>query len=191
MARSVRRLPGVQFESRPPPLPEVLPRMDVAVFVGFAASGPLHLPVAVDDLRSFADLFGDDASLAWDAERGEVRCANLGPSVRAFFRNGGGRCWVVRVARPALPEEERGSDGTDANDWARSNRFPVAGLARLSGGVLAPAFLAARCEGSSMNLPRLVSESAKAFVSIAVRTRKFFLPISVTSSATRWRIDFI
>ena len=48
-----------------------------------------------------------------------------------------------------------------------------------------------RGEGSSMNLPRLVSESAKAFVSIAVRTRKFFLPISVTSSATRWRIDFI
>ena len=42
------RLPGVRFEAPPPPLAEVLPRMDVAVFVGFAASGPLHRPVVVE-----------------------------------------------------------------------------------------------------------------------------------------------
>jgi iron complex outermembrane receptor protein len=40
-------------------------------------------------------------------------------------------------------------------------------------------------------LARSVSESARAFVSTAVRTQKSFLPISVTNSATRWRIDFI
>ena len=37
----VRRLPGFRFETQAPPLPEVLPRMDIAVFVGFAAAGPL------------------------------------------------------------------------------------------------------------------------------------------------------
>src|SRR3712207_7471121 len=44
------------------PLDEVLPRMDVAAFVGFAASGPLHLPVAVEDASQFAALFGADRS---------------------------------------------------------------------------------------------------------------------------------
>lgn len=42
-----------------------------------------------------------------------------------------------------------------------------------------------------MNLVRLISERAKAFVSIAARIQKSFLPTSVTSSATKWRIDFI
>ena len=141
VARSVRRLPGVQFESRPPAVADVLPRMDVAVFVGFAASGPLHTPVAVDDPRVFSDVFGDDAPLAWDRERGELRRANLGPAVRAFFRNGGSRCWVLRVARAdSVP--------TEPDDWARSNRFPIAGLVRGSGRSLRPAFVAARSEGS-------------------------------------------
>jgi hypothetical protein len=42
-----------------------------------------------------------------------------------------------------------------------------------------------------MNLVRLVSERARAFESIAARTQKSFLPISVISLTTRWRIDFI
>lgn len=138
IARALRRLPGVQFESRPPALADVLPRMDVAVFTGFASAGPLHTPVAIDDPRTFADLFGDDAPLAWDRDRGQLLNANLGPAVRSFFRNGGNRCWVIRVAR-TVPI---------ANDWARANRFPVPGLVRLSQGVLRPAFVAARSEGS-------------------------------------------
>lgn len=131
-ARTTRRLPGFRFEAQPPPLDEVLPRMDVAVFVGFAASGPLHVPVAVEDAAQFAALFGDDAALAWDARRGATVYAHLGPAVRAFFRNGGRRCWVVRVARAARP-----------------NLFPVPGLARLkASGKLAPAFALSRSEGS-------------------------------------------
>jgi hypothetical protein len=131
-ARTTRRLPGFRFEAQPPPLDEVLPRMDVAVFVGFAAAGPLHVPVAVEDAAQFAALFGEDAALAWDARRGETIHAHLGPAVRAFFRNGGRRCWVVRVARRARP-----------------NTFPVPGLARLKAtGKLAPAFAVARSEGS-------------------------------------------
>jgi hypothetical protein len=141
IARSVRRLPGVQFESRPPRLVDVLPRMDVAVFVGFAAAGPLHVPVAIDDPRLFADVFGDDAPLAWDRERCELRTAALGPTVRSFLRNGGSRCWVIRVARTTPTAD-------DANNWARANRFAVPALARWSGTGLAPAFVAARSEGS-------------------------------------------
>ena len=120
--RAERRLPGILFESRPPPLPDALPRMDVAVFVGFAASGPLHTPVVVDDARQFSNVFGEDIVLGWDRNRGQAVLGHLGPAVRSFFRNGGRRCWVVRVA-----------------GVARANHYPIPGLARWSQGVLAPA----------------------------------------------------
>ncbi|HEX5705806.1 MAG TPA: hypothetical protein VFX96_00810 [Pyrinomonadaceae bacterium] len=130
--RTPRRLPGLRFDAQPPPLPEKLPRMDVAVFVGFAASGPINRPVVVEDAAQFEAIFGADAALAWDRERGEQVRAHLAPTVRAFFRNGGRRCWVVRVA---------GS--------ARSNLFPVAGLTRLrADGRLEPAYARARSKGS-------------------------------------------
>jgi hypothetical protein len=93
-----RRLAGIRFEVQPPPLTDVLPRMDVAVFVGFATSGPLHIPVAVEDVIHFTAIFGDDLPLAWDEQQGEVIYAYLAPAVRAFFRNGGRRCWIIRVA---------------------------------------------------------------------------------------------
>ena len=48
-ATIARRLPGFRFEAPPAAPAEVLPRMDIAVFVGFAASGPLHTPVKVED----------------------------------------------------------------------------------------------------------------------------------------------
>lgn len=127
------RLPGVRFEARTPTADEALPRMDIAVFVGFAASGPLHAPVAVEDPARFAAVFGDDLPLAWDHERGERVCAHLAPAVRAFFRNGGRRCWVVRVAGPG----------------AVANRFAIPGLCALGpGGALAPAYARARSPGS-------------------------------------------
>src|SRR5262249_18813553 len=128
-----RRLPGFSFEVQSPPLTDVLPRMDVAAFVGFATSGPLHRPVAVEDVAQFAAIFGDDAPLAWDPRRGELATANLAPAVRAFFRNGGRRCWVVRVA--------------DGN--AQSNYFPIPGLVgRNPDGSPVAAFAQARSEGS-------------------------------------------
>src|SRR5215218_7086647 len=98
-ARLARRLPGIEVDAAPPPPAEALPRMDVAVLVGFASAGPLHVPVAVESVTQFAAVFGPDAPLAWDAARGVRARAYLGPAVRAFFANGGRRCWVVRVAR--------------------------------------------------------------------------------------------
>ena len=156
-ARAPRRLPGFRFETQAPILPEVLPRMDIAVFVGFAASGPVQTPVVIETEQQFAAIFGEDAPLAWDIERGEQVYAYLGPAVRAFFRNGGQRCWIIRVARQA-PRE------TSPLNRARSNFFPVPGLARAEfnadGSIrsLTPAFARARSEGSWSD-PILVSSA--------------------------------
>lgn len=98
MATSAPRLPGLRFETARPPSPPDLPRMDVAAFVGFASAGPVGVPVAVDDEVRFRELFGPDLPLAWDVARGEMTHAHLAPAVREFFRNGGRRCWIVRVA---------------------------------------------------------------------------------------------
>ena len=131
---TLRRLPGLAFEARTPPLAEVLPRMDVPVFVGIAASGPPHVPVPLEDAAQFARVFGDDAPLAWDAHKGAIASAQLAPAVRAFFANGGRRCWVIRIA---------GS--------AESTMLPVPGVLALppSGARhLAPFSLIARAPGS-------------------------------------------
>ena len=131
-ARAPRRLAGIRFEVPPPVLDEVLPRMDIAAFVGFAASGPIDAPVAVESAAEFEQIFGQNADLAWDPVRGETVRAQLAPAVRAFFRNGGLRCWIVRVAeRPSV------------------NYFPLAGIVRLSNGVMSPAFARSRSAGSA------------------------------------------
>jgi hypothetical protein len=101
------RLPGITFKVAAPPPAEVLPRMDIAGFVGFANSGPIGVPVAVQDAAQFAAVFGEDAPIAWDPVHGEQAYALLGPAVRAFFRNGGQRCWVVRVADATLAQRDR------------------------------------------------------------------------------------
>ena len=130
--RRARHLPGIRFETLAPPLTDVLPRMDVAVFVGFAASGPLQRPVPVEDIAQFSEIFGSDIALARTGVRGDISYANLASSVRAFFRNGGRRCWIVRVAGKAL-----------------SNRVPIPGLSQVEpDGTLTPAYAMARSEGS-------------------------------------------
>lgn len=95
------RLPGVYFQVAPPLPAEPLPRMDIAAFVGLATSGPLHTPVPLEDVARFREIFGADLPLAWDTTTGQMQYAHLGPTVEAFFRNGGRRCWVVRVAGEA------------------------------------------------------------------------------------------
>ncbi len=104
MATARGYLPGVYFE--PPPVAQeaVLPRMDIVLFVGFAAAGPLHTPVRLEDAAQFAAKFGTDVELGWDDQRDEVVYGYLGMTVRAFFRNGGRRCWVVRVPHEVVEE---------------------------------------------------------------------------------------
>lgn len=130
--------PRIRFETVTREARDVLPRMDVAVFVGFAAAGPLHVPVVVEDAKQYTAIFGADPVLAWDPETGAPTHAHLGPAVRAFFANGGRRCWVIRVAAGS----------------ATHNYLPVPGLLKTvrvpSGEVVArePAFARSRSEGS-------------------------------------------
>src|SRR2546429_101631 len=156
VVRTSRRLPGFRFETQPPPLTDVLPRMDVTAFVGFAASGPLHTPVVVEDVAHFTTVFGDDIPLAWDQQRGQQVYGYLAPAVRAFFRNGGRRCWVVRVAHTQTQD-----DLTPANalgGYAQSNYFPIPGLAQVgTNGNITPAFAQARSEGSWSDSLRISS----------------------------------
>jgi hypothetical protein len=146
-----RRLPGFRFEAQAPALDEWLPRMDVAAFVGFAASGPLNLPVAVESVAQFTAIFGADARLAWDRRLGVETYAYLAPAVRAFFDNGGQRCWIVRVARESADKHTL--------NRARSNYFHVPGLMAAALNTsdankqhevtkLNPALVEARSEGS-------------------------------------------
>jgi hypothetical protein len=88
--------------------------MDVAAFVGCAVCGPVDIPVPIEDLGHFRDIFGDDPQLAFDAELHQPELGYLGAAVEAFLASGGKRCWVVRVAEsPDLAE------------------FPIDGLATL------------------------------------------------------------
>ena len=146
-------LPGIRIDVAPPPLAEALPRMDVAVFVGFAATGPTHTPVVIENVAQYTAVFGEDIQLAWDAERNERVLAYLGPAVRGFFSNGGRRCWVIRVARTAgLEARWRGvsESAVAPTDIAVANRFTVPGVLTLArdGARLAPAQAQARSVGA-------------------------------------------
>jgi hypothetical protein len=89
------RLPGVDCQPALPPGPALV-SLDVAAFVGFAERGPLNVPIAVEDPNQYSAVFGGDVILAIDG--GVPVYANLPGAVRAFFDNGGQRCYVVRVA---------------------------------------------------------------------------------------------
>lgn len=125
----VHRLPGIAFETVLRTAPEALPPMDIALFAGFAAMGPVHRPVPVVDYAAFRRLFGDECQLAFDEARGAPVAAALAPAVRAFFANGGRCCWVVRVARTAELEalvQSRAASPQPANDIAATGRFDIA-----------------------------------------------------------------
>lgn len=189
---NARRLPGIQVDVAPPLAAEALPRLDVAVFAGFASTGPLHLPVAVESAAQYATVFGADAALAWDERRGERVHAHLGPSVRAFFANGGRRCWVIRVARSAEMERVRAEVDADDDDDADpslavavGNRFALSGMLSIAaaGGEAEPAIVATRCEGSW-------SDSLR--VSVSVQSRGFALDAwSGVDSPASGRYEFL
>jgi Phage tail sheath protein FI len=74
--------------------PRVLLRSGVPGFVGIAEHGPLDVPVPVESFRQFQAVFG-----------GCIGAGFLAYAVRAFFDNGGRRCWVVRVANRVFDGE--------------------------------------------------------------------------------------
>jgi phage tail sheath protein FI len=104
-----RLLPGLAVEVPPATVADALPRMDVALFAGFAARGPVHRPVLIESVAAYAAVFGSDLALAGTA--GEAIYATLPSCVRGFFSNGGIRAWVIRLARTEALEARRGSAG--------------------------------------------------------------------------------
>jgi phage tail sheath protein FI len=82
----------------------------VAAFVGIAADGPFHTPTLVTNWSQFTNTFG-----------GFLEGSYLAHSVYAYFNNGGGSAYVVRVGVPA--------NGKDA-PVARAE-LPAAGDKRL------------------------------------------------------------
>ncbi|HEV2817342.1 MAG TPA: phage tail sheath C-terminal domain-containing protein [Allosphingosinicella sp.] len=149
------RLPGVAFETLLPPAPEALPRMDVALFAGFAEMGPVHRPVAIDDVAGYRRIFGGDLVLSRDPDSGETISAALAPTVRAFFSNGGVRCWVIRIARTAALEARwRGMTPAEAEaapGVAAAGGFTLPGLlARAPGSDLELALHLARAQARSL-----------------------------------------
>jgi len=130
---ALRSLPGIRLEAHTPAPSDPLPRMDVAAFVGFAASGPINVPVPIEDPAEFRTIFGRDVLLPMRRGAAEAVTAHLAGTVRAFFANGGRRCWIVRVA----------------GEGAIANRFQLPGVIRVTpGDVLEPVELVARSEGS-------------------------------------------
>jgi hypothetical protein len=91
------RLPGVDCSPALPPAEQPI-RGDIAAFVGFAERGPIDTPVPVVDHASFTAVFGGDYVLASDG--GTPVYASLPSAVKAFFDNGGVRCYAVRVTGP-------------------------------------------------------------------------------------------
>ncbi|MGH7843825.1 MAG: hypothetical protein ACREQW_01445, partial [Candidatus Binatia bacterium] len=80
--------PGVYYERVDASTPAIsMLRTDIAGFVGIATRGPLHQPLPVQSWGQFQAYFGDFTGAGY-----------LAYAVRAFFENGGQRCWVVRVA---------------------------------------------------------------------------------------------
>jgi len=80
--------PGVYYERVDATTPAISAiRTDVAGFVGIALRGPIDTAVPIQSWRQFQAHFG-----------GFTGSGFLAYAVRAFFENGGKRCWVVRVA---------------------------------------------------------------------------------------------
>jgi hypothetical protein len=80
--------PGVYYQrvdASPPAISAI--RTDIAGFVGIAVRGPVDTAIPVESFRQFQAQFGTFTGAGF-----------LAYTVRAFFENGGRRCWIVRVA---------------------------------------------------------------------------------------------
>src|SRR5439155_21737447 len=75
---------------------------DIAGFTGECERGQLDTPVRVTSWEQFRTAFGNlisNALLPW--------------AVKAFFENGGRRCWIVRVAAPEATSSSAGVQPAD------------------------------------------------------------------------------
>jgi hypothetical protein len=149
--------------------------MDVAVFAGFARRGPCHVAIPIASVAGYETVFGGDLDLAWDPKAGAPLRANLPAAVRAFFSNGGHRCWVIRLAATAPLIEAIAAAGGDPTGLtaAEPGLFELPGLlSRLptadgKGSVVAPARLSASSLGAWSDSLRLTARIARQPLALA------------------------
>ena len=100
-------------------------RTDITGFVGIAARGPIHTPVPVESWHQFEAHFGGFTGQGY-----------LAYAVRAFFENGGRRCWVVRVASEATSTASTTLYGSYVDPITKLLvKFPVWRIEAISPGV--------------------------------------------------------
>ncbi|HEY3284046.1 MAG TPA: phage tail sheath C-terminal domain-containing protein [Armatimonadota bacterium] len=167
--------PGLYYERVDASQPTISPiRMDVAGLVGIATRGPLHTPVPVVSWRQFLAYFGEFTGAGY-----------LAYAVRAFFENGGQRCWVVRVASEAAE-----TAGTDLRSPAPGSQ-PVWRVAAVSPGVWGNDLDVALWEthrAQTRALPSGDSPTYSTVESISGFQRATHVWLSQPGAATVWKV---
>lgn len=108
-------IPGTEVRERPT-LPARSAPTDTATFfaAGFAENGPIDRAVLVRNLGEFAATFG-----------GRVSYSPLYDSLEAFFREGGNRAYIARVAGPSpVAASKTLKDGSNADTLTVTSRTP-------------------------------------------------------------------
>ncbi|GAA0331894.1 hypothetical protein GCM10009087_47600 [Sphingomonas oligophenolica] len=162
-------LPGIRVDVAPAPVAEALPRMDVAVFAGFAERGPCHRAIALSSPTAYETVFGGVCPLAYEADSGARLTGNLAATVRAFFSNGGKRCWAIRLAETDDFAAVRASLGVvdPGSRPATMGHFALPGiLCRLpdaedNASIVSPAMLGAASLGSWSDAMQLATRVAR------------------------------
>lgn len=80
--------PGLYRQSAPARAAGRLSRGDVAVFLGYARRGPVGLPVRIESMTAFEELFGP-----------RLATTHLYPALKGFFETGGRTAYVLRLAQ--------------------------------------------------------------------------------------------
>lgn len=115
----------------------------VAAFVGLAAKGPFNTATLVTNWSQFNRTFGDFVDGAY-----------LAHSVYAYFLNGGGTCYVVRIGEPAGEAGGEAAPARSAKSRGRSAAPLPAGPRTALGG-----FQVAAVEGSGEGLTVEVADA--------------------------------
>src|SRR5690349_20181628 len=98
----------------------------IAAFIGLAEDGPFNSPTLVSNWTQFTTSFG-----------GFVAGSYLAQSVYAYFQNGGGNCYVVRIGQGEAPAGS-GSSSRSGSQRALTTS-PTAQIGRLKVTALDPA----------------------------------------------------
>ncbi len=172
--------PGAYVERADATVPSIAGlRTDIAGFVGIAESGPLDTPVPVESFRQFQSHFGNFIGGAY-----------LTYVVRAFFENGGRRCWVIRVASKdrnngaavSSVTLQDNSVPTPINEWVIKAASPGVWGNDLS--------VAVRSQSlhETVSYPGMYSGRYATVESVAGFNRGSLIRISQTNAEEKWRV---